>query len=192
MNIKCSVALLSVVAFAAASPAVMAQAVNFQIKGEIQAVSCTPIITGIAGGVLLLPKAKLGDLNATGKTFGDTTLTFAMTGCNDVNPGDHLWAHFESDQVDTDGRIIPTTGTAWVRFEVRDVDSSGVMGDIVKVGGTPVVGSAPGADQGSAAQFDSGRNAGKSYVFRYYATQALTQLHTGAVGANAKYTLVYY
>jgi len=191
MNIKYATALLSV-AISAASPAVMAQAVNFQIKGEIQAVACTPSMTGTLGGVLLLPKAKLGDLNTAGKTFGDTTLTFAMNGCSDVNPGDHFWAHFEADQVDSDGRIIPTTGTAWVRFEVRDVDSSGVMGNIVKVGGTPLIGSQPGADQGSAAQFDSGLTASKSYVFRYYANQALTQTHAGAVAANAKYTLVYY
>jgi len=167
--------------------------VNFTINGEIKDVTCTPTLTGsgYSGTTLTLPAVDLADLDMAGKTAGDTTLTFAFSNCAMSTNNSNMWVHFTSGSVDGAGRIIPTTGTGWVRFEIRDVTSGGTMGNIVQAGGT--AGTQPTPGQGTAAAFTGtypSRSVSKSYIVRYYANQPVTQ--AGVVSANATYTVKYY
>jgi len=194
VNTKKPYQLLLVAACAAMSAPALAQ-VNFTINGMIEEAVCTPTVSASnsrwTGNVLTLPTVKLIDLDEATKTAGDTQITFDLPGCGKSSSISHMWVHFESGSVDGAGRIIPTTGTGWVRFEIRDVDSSGVMGNLVRAGGTAT--DQPGSGQGTAAAFTGtypSRNASKSYIFRYYANQAVTI--AGTVSASATYTVKYY
>jgi len=176
----------------AASWAACAQ-VNFTINGEIKDVTCTPTLTGsgYSGTTLTLPSVDLADLDAPGKTAGESTINFAFSNCAMSINKSNMWVHFTSPQVDGAGRIIPTTGTVLVRFEIRDVTSTGAMGNPVRANGT--AGTHPTSGQGTPAALTGSypsRSVSKSYIVRYYANQAVTQ--AGTVSASATYTVKYY
>jgi len=167
--------------------------VPFTINGEIKENVCTPILTGsdYSGSTLNLKPVDLDDLDVAGKTAGDSTLTFAFNNCKMSTSKNNMWVFFESGSVDGAGRIIPTTGTGYVRFEIRDVKSDGTMGNLVQVGGT--AGDTPTAAQGTHAVFTGSypsRSVSKSYIIRYYANQTVTL--AGVVSANATYTVKYF
>jgi len=72
-----SIRTLFTLACLLASPAVLAQ-VNITITGEIQEVSCTPIVTGTTafnGNTLILAPIQLPDLNASDPSVPGGTLT---------------------------------------------------------------------------------------------------------------------
>jgi len=81
-----------------------------------------------------------------------------------------------------------------VRFEIRDVNSAGTMGNLIEIAAGPsTAGDFPAAWQGTAAAFTGtfpSRAVSKSYIIRYYATQAVTQ--AGTVSTAATYTVKYY
>jgi len=177
-----------------ASAEVMAQSVNVTIQGEIQEVSCTPQLTGtgVSGNTITLPTVQVTDLGQTGKTAGDTTITFALSNCGMSLAKNNMWVSFYSSDVDGAGRI--STNISGVRFEVRDVDSTGAMGNLIEIFAAPSTsGDFPAAWQGTAAAFTGSfpsSAATKSYIIRYYANQAVTQ--AGAVSTAATYTVKYY
>jgi len=185
---------------AAASPVAFAQSsVAFTIEGEIEEVICTPkLIWSNQNGTfesnaVKLEKVNLSDLAAQGDTAGDTVLEFKLTGCNMSNAKDKMWIHFISTNVDGAGRIVPTSGTGYVRFEIRDIDASDAVGDVVKVATShAAAGTAPASGQGGFATLTSypNRSASKKYNLSYYANQMVDQ--AGVVSANAEYLVKYY
>jgi len=85
-----------------ASAAVMAQLANVTIEGEIQEASCTPQLTGtgVSGNTITLPAVQMTDLNAAGKTAGDTIITFALSDCGMSTAKNNMWVSFYSSDVD--------------------------------------------------------------------------------------------
>jgi len=192
MKVKTPYQLLLAGACAAISAQALAQ-VNFTIEGEIKDVTCTPTLTGskYSGTTLKLDPVDLADLDTAGKTAGDTTINFAFNNCAMSTNNSNMWVHFTSATVDGAGRIIPSSGTGWVRFEVRDVTSGGTMGNLVQVGGT--AGTQPTSGQGTAAPFTGSypsRSVSKSYIVRYYAKAQVTQ--AGDLTAQMTYTVRYH
>jgi len=189
-------AMLLATLCAAASPVAFAQgSVAFTITGEIEEVTCTPTFGGpkVSGNTVTLEKVNLSQLANAGDTAGDTELIFTLTGCNMSMAKDKMWIHFISPQVDNNGRIIPTTGTGYVRFEIRDIDAGGTLGDVVKVATShSAAGTSPASGQGSFAPLTPypNRSATKKYNLCYYANQ--TVIHAGVVSANAEYLVKYY
>jgi len=181
---------------AAASPVAFAQSsISFTIKGEIEEVTCTPTFGGpkVSGNTVTLEKVNLSQLANATDTAGDTELIFTLTGCNMSMAKDKMWIHFISTNVDGAGRIIPTTGTGYVRFEIRDIDAVGTLGDVVKVATShSAAGTSPASGQGGFALISAypNRSATKKYNLRYYANQTVDQ--AGVVSANAEYLVKYY
>jgi len=185
---------------AVASQVTFAQnSVSFTITGEIEEDICTPTLGGpkVTGSgnsyTVTLEKVGTSQLANATNTAGDTELVFTLTGCNMSNAKDKMWIHFISSNVDPNGRIIPTTGSGNVRFEIRDIDSSGTLGDVVKVATShSAAGTSPTSGQGGFATLTPypNRSATKKYNLRYYAEQAVTQ--AGVVSANAEFLVKYY
>jgi len=171
-----------------ASPALLAQSVPFVINGKVEDVTCTPVVSGPnwSAAVLNLDTVKLSDLSAKGDVAGDTEITFTLLDCGMSDATSNMWVHFESANVDTNGRIIPS-GPEHLRFQILDGDTY----NLIRVGGT--AGGAPNSEQGIAAPFIGSvphRDAIKTYIVEYYADEPVTQ--AGDASANATYTVKYY
>jgi len=182
----------------AASPVVFAQSVPFTISGTIDAPVCTPALLGgsqWSGNTLALPDVKVSELASAGATAHPIPLTFQLTNCQVTQS--NMWVYFESAQVDSEGRIIPTTGAAIdrVRFEILDGNTSTRVHASVSGSSTGNIG-APNANQGTGVTFTGtgvNRTASKTYTFQYYTTQALLASHAGtSLSAGATYTVMYY
>jgi len=190
MRLPCSAVLLAS-GLCAASPMLWAQSVSFTITGTIQAVVCTPVLSGsgYSGTTLTLQEVQMTALDQPAKTAGDRTVTFTLTNCGFSTATNNMWVHFTSGAVEA-GRIV--TNNAQVQFEIMDVLNSGATGNQVHVGGS-AANTGPSSNQGTAAPFTGSypsRNAVKNYIVRYYAKQAVTQ--TGTVTATATYTVKYF
>jgi len=165
-----------------------AQTINVSVSGSLQQSACTPNLVGsLAGGnIITLGNVKTTDLDVAGKSAGEVELHFRAIGCTgNVN---YLWVHFTSPNVDANGRMIPTSGTSKVRFEIRDHTASG---SLVRAGGS--AGNAPTPNQGTVAPFsgshpaDSSREANKYYVVRYYAHEPVSDAGTVFTTATAHF-----
>jgi len=164
--------------------------IDFMLVGRIEPVSCTPMLggSGWAGNAVELDEVNISSL-AQGSSWGNSRLDFVLDGCEMSATKDYMWVYFNSGQVDSNGRIIPDTGTSQVRFEILDVDRYGVVGGLVRVGG--MIGAAgPDGNQGTGAKFSGSGRARKTYLLRYYAHEDVTV--PGSVSASVTYTLAYY
>jgi len=105
-----------------------------------------------------------------------------------------MWVHFESPNVDLDGRIVPNNSVA-LRFEILDPDLP-APGNLIKVGGSSAAGTLPGAGQGTSVKFSSShfisshRVAEKTYIIRYYTPTGSVQ--KGAYSAQMTANFIYY
>jgi len=83
-----------------ASPSTLAQTVNFTITGTIEDVACTPTLTGsgVSGNTVTLPTVNLTALDTTGKTAGDTSITFALANCGMSTATNNMWGAFQQRQ----------------------------------------------------------------------------------------------
>jgi len=197
MKMKYAVPLL--LAGASINTQTLAQSINFTLGGKIEAAACTPNIaremSHASGGgsatanSVTLPDVVATSLDTAGKVFGNTRIEFKASGCTgNVN---HMWVHFTSTNVDSNGRIIPTTGSTEVRFQIFDNSFGGTR---IHVGGTG--GTQPGANQGTASAFsgshpaNANRVATKYYGFNYYAEAPVTTI--GNVSAQVTANFKYY
>jgi len=121
-----------------------------------------------------------------GTSAGEAQLHFRATGCTgNVN---YMWVHFTSPNVDANGRMIPTSGSNKVRFEIRNNTASG---SLVRAGGS--AGNMPTSQQGTFAPFsgshptNASRVADKYYVIRYYAHQPVSDAGTVSTTATAHF-----
>jgi len=191
MKLKTSLSLLSLAVCAACSTAAFAQhSGTLTVNGNITDVSCTPTLTGgaISGSTLTLPNALVSQLATAAATANETPFSFELTGCTTSGGINNLWVHFSGANVDSNGRLKPTSGSNNVRFELRD------GANMVVAGGT-AGGAGPGTGQGTGAAFTGSnpfRAASKSYAVRYYAESGLTTADTGTVQSSVTYNIYYY
>jgi len=174
-----------------ASPMVSAQ-VAVTVTGQINEVTCTPVVTGttLSGNTLTLASIQLPALNAADPSVPGGNLTFTLTGCGSSLAINNMWVHFTASSI-TGGRI--NTNNSEVAFQIRDINSGGALGGQVDVGGTAAA-TGPSANQGTPADFTGtfpSRNAAKSYAVHYYRKGA-TVSQAGTVTASATYAVKYY
>jgi len=194
MKLKTALSVLSLASCAAISTSAMAQSGTLLINGSISPVSCTPVITGpnVNGNTITLQPAFINDYATVGSTGGAEAFTFEWSGCS-IAGVTNVWVHFGAGgaNVDGNGRIVPTTGSQNMRFELLN---DGTSGTPIVAGGT--AGAQPNASQGSAVAFTGGPNpnwtASKTYAVRYYANQPLTIADAGAVESSVTYNVQYY
>jgi len=176
-----------------ASPVTFAQAINITVSGEIKEVSCTPTLSGprVSGNTIDLEPADITDFPALGSTAKPTEITFALVGCGMSAAKNNMWVHFSSPN-NAGGIMLPTSGSPRTGFEIMDVNSAGVMGSRVHVGGPE--GDQPTSNQGTAAAFTGtfpSRDATKKYVIRYRRYSSLDVV-PGAISTPATYIVKYY
>jgi len=194
MKLKTTLSLLSLACCAAVSTSALAQSTGtLTIKGNISPVSCTPVLTGgaISGNTLTMPDAYIDNYTAAGSFGGETPFAFEWSGCQVSTGINNVWVHFGSDgnNIDTNGRIVPTVGSLNMRFELLN----GSGGAVITAGGT--AGSSPTASQGTSASFtgvNPNQTATKQYAVRYYSTQALAISDAGPVESSVTYNVRYY
>jgi len=182
--------LLALAAAASASIPAMAQ-VNITINGKIQEAVCTPVMTasGLSSNVLTLPNKQMSDFNAPNMSVTGRDITFTLTGCGMSDTIKNMWVHFTATSI-TGGRI--NTNHPQIKFQVRDINAAGTLGNQVNVGGTAAA-TGPTANQGTAAAFTGtfpNRGAVKKYRVNYYNTAIVTQ--AGDITATATYTVKYF
>jgi len=198
VKLKSALSVLTLVACAKISPAVLAQAINFTVNGTIVDVVCTPDVVGShwsgsgGNGTVTLDNVRVNQLEAAGDTAEAAQIDFVVTACAKASVT-YMWVYFESDQTDA-GRIVPSSGAALdrLRFEIRDAGT----GNKINVSATGTgAGNAPISGQGIPVQLSGppgNRSATKSYIIQYYASQGLTHIHTGHVSASTTYTVKYF
>jgi len=194
MKLKNALSLLSLATCAAISTSAFAQSGTLLINGSISPVSCTPTISGpnVSGNTVTLQPAFINDYSIGGATGGAQEFTFLWDGCS-IAGVTNVWVHFGAGgtNVDGNGRIMPTSGSQNMRFELLN---DGASGTPIVAGGN--AGAQPNASQGSAVAFTGGPNpnwtATKTYAVRYYAQNALTIADAGAVASSVTYNVQYY
>jgi len=192
MKLKNTLSLLALASCAAVSTSTLAQSSGgFYVKGYATGSICTPlVIEGLNGNVVALPEVTIDTLSGVGSSTGETAFTFKLTGCETSANIDNMWVHFDSQNVDGDGLIIPYTGSQNLRFELID----GLGGNRVKAGGTAGI-SGPDIEQGTGALFSGNnpdREASKTYAVRYHAPQGATVADVGEMQAWLTYNIYYY
>jgi len=160
---------------------------------SISPVSCTPTLSGArlsgsAGNYTLqLDPAVVDTYNFPGATGGQESFQFDWANCSVSTGINNVWVHFDSATVDGNGRVVPSTGSNKMRFELLDGTNP------ITAGGA--VGTGPGVGQGAGALFtgtNPNKTASKTYGVRYYANQALVAADAGPVSAAVTYTAYYY
>lgn len=179
MNIKMlNVMMLSAgMAFASSASALSANTIEF--IGEVTDQTCEVSINGNASiPVILLPTVSKTELNAAGKTAGETPFTISVTGCTaDATKDLNIKTRFVANNLTSSNRIGNTGDAVNVALELFDPQNASASIDMT--GATPAPGLVLVKDT-TEASYDFG--------VRYYAEGAA---QAGAVSGSVQYALLY-
>jgi major type 1 subunit fimbrin (pilin) len=99
------------IAAAVALP-VLASAQTISFRGEVSDQTCSTTIDGRGDMVVVLPRAKLAELDAAGKTAGDTTFKLGLSGCQAKDVAQAVRVRFTAPVPSTPGGNIKNLGSA--------------------------------------------------------------------------------